>query len=368
MPLVADTDLPSFERLRQEGQEVLTAGQAQNLAIREVHIGLLNMMPDAALQATERQFLRLVGSCNRIARFYVHLFTFAEIPRRAETQAHIDKYYSRFEELKEQGLDALILSGANPAKSDMTTEPFWQPLAKVVDWAKDNVCSVMCSCLATHAIVQRFWGIERYLLPQKRWGVYVNKVTDHYHPLTANIDSRFYAPHSHVYEVNSQQFRQSGLIVLAESAESGLHLGVSPDGFRFVFFQGHPEYEAISLLKEYKREVLRFIEGVRSHYPPYPKHYFFDEASDILAAYEKEIAACSGNFDKLRAFPEQELLKTIDITWSDTGKAMINNWLSLVCQIANKERAKVLKEGIYPADPLGLITGKSQSDKKINLQ
>lgn len=357
MPLVADTDLPSFERLRQEGQEVLVADQARQQGVRELHIGLLNMMPDAALQATERQFLRLVNACNRMAQFYVHPFTFEQIPRQPDTQAHIDQYYSCFEDLKEQGLDALILSGANPANRDITTEPFWVPLNKVVDWAKDNVCSVMCSCLATHAVVQQLWGFERYPLPQKRWGVYANRVTDQYHPLTANIDSRFYAPHSHVYEVNAQQFREAGLIVLAESTESGLHLGVSPDGFRFVFFQGHPEYEAVSLLKEYKREVMRFITGLRCDYPPYPENYFFDEASTILNAFEKEIAACSGNFDNLRPFPDQELLKTIDITWSDTGKAMVNNWLGLVCQVTNKDRAKAFKAGVNPADPLGLVVG-----------
>ncbi|WP_424947710.1 homoserine O-succinyltransferase MetA [Candidatus Spongiihabitans sp.] len=364
MPLVADTDLPAFERLRKQGQEILAPGRAQRQDIRELHIGLLNMMPDAALQATERQFLRLVGSSNRIAQFYVHPFTFAEIPRAADAQAHIDKYYSRFDDLKEQGLDALILSGANPAQSDITTEPFWPPLAEVVNWAKDNVCSVMCSCLATHAIVQLLWGFERYALPHKRWGVYSHRVTDQCHPLTANIDSRFDAPHSHVHEVNAQQFRDAGLIVLAEGAESGLHLGASPDGLRFVFFQGHPEYEAVSLLKEYKREVMRFIAGVRADYPPYPQNYFFDDARDVLDAFEKEMAACSGNFANLRPFPEPELAKTIDITWSDTGKAMVNNWLGLVYQVANKDRAKVFMDGVDPADPLGLVAGKSHVDKK----
>ena len=85
MPLVAHSDLPSFDRLRQEGQEVLLPGRAEKQDIRELHIGLLNMMPDAALQATERQFLRLVGSCNRIAQFYVHLFTF---PRDSQRRIH----------------------------------------------------------------------------------------------------------------------------------------------------------------------------------------------------------------------------------------------------------------------------------------
>jgi len=355
MPLVANSDLPTFERLRLEGQQVLEPGRAQSQDIRELHIGLLNMMPDAALEATERQFLRLVGSCNRIAQFHIHPFTFPEIPRDEKAQSHIDKYYRNFKDLQGEGLDGLILSGANPAQEEITEEPFWKPLERVVQWARGNVCSVMCSCLATHAIVQQLWGFERYKLPTKRWGVYSNRITAQYHPLTANIDSRFFAPHSHVYEVNSDQFRQHGLVVLAESKESDLHLGVSPDGLRFVFFQGHPEYDAVSLLKEYKREVTRFIGGIRPDYPPYPEHYFYEEAMEVLTAYEREVMQCKGDYSNLRPFPETELASLIDITWSDTGKAMVNNWLGLIYQVANKDRGKVFMDGIDPEDPLGLI-------------
>ena len=355
MPLVAYSDLPTFNRLREEGQEVLSPGRAEEQDIRELHIGLLNMMPDAALQATERQFLRLVGSCNRIAQFYVHPFSFPQIPRDDDAKAHIDAFYSSFEEIKELGVDALILSGANPAQDNICAEPFWEPLQEVVEWARDNVCSVMCSCLATHAIVQQLFGFERYPLPQKRWGVYSNRVTDQYHPLTANIDSRFDAPHSHVYEVNSQQFREAGMVVLAESKQSDLHLGVSSDGLRFVFFQGHPEYDDVSLLKEYKREVVRYLDGIRSDYPPYPENYFIEESMEIAEAFRQEAIECKGNFSSLREFPEKELSRSIDITWGDTGKAIVNNWLGLVYQVANKERGKVFMDGLDPDDPLGLI-------------
>lgn len=357
MPLVANTELPSFQRLRDEGQEILSPERATNQDIRELHIGLLNMMPDAAIQATERQFLRLVGSCNRIAQFHVYPFTFPDIPRSEKAQEHINSFYYRFEDLKDQGLDALILSGANPAQSEITEEPFWDPLEDVVRWAKDNVCSVMCSCLATHAIVQQLWGIHRYPLPQKRWGVYSNRITDQYHPLTANIDTRFDAPHSHVYEVNSAQFQESGLIVLAESKVSDLHLAVSPDGLRFVFFQGHPEYDSVSLLKEYKREMSRFLTGIRD-FPPTPENYFFDEANEVLSEFEKQIHNTDDKETLLAQFPESELTKLVDNTWSDTGKAIINNWLGLVYQVAHRDRGKVFMDGIDPNDPLGLGLGK----------
>lgn len=356
MPLVAYSDLPSFARLKSEGHEILPPGRARAQDIRELHIGLLNMMPDAALQATERQFLRLVGSCNRIVQFYVYPFSFAEIPRGPTARAHIETYYHDFAQLQQLGLDALIVSGANPAQNDLTAEPFWQPLAATIAWAKTQVCSVLCSCLATHAIVQQLFGISRYRLAQKRWGVYSNRVTAQPHPLTTNIDSRFDAPHSHIYEVNAEQLRAAGLLVLATSPEADVHLATSPDGLRFVFFQGHPEYDAISLLKEYKREVQRYIEGTRPEYPPYPQHYFPAEAMTIAEAFRDEVMACQGNFQSLRTFPETELTAHVDITWSDTGKAIVNNWLGLIYQVAHKSRGKVFMDGIDPEQPLGLHT------------
>ena len=100
MPLVAHTPLPSFDRLRRRGQEVLTLSRALSQDIRELHIGLLNMMPDSALEITERQFMRLVGNSNQIAQFYVHPFSVPGLQRSAETQAYIDQYYTTFEQVK----------------------------------------------------------------------------------------------------------------------------------------------------------------------------------------------------------------------------------------------------------------------------
>ena len=113
MPLVAHTPLPSFDRLKQRGQEVLTLDRAETQDIRELHIGLLNMMPDAALQITERQFLRLVGNCNQIAQFYVHVFSVPGLTRSRQSESYIDRFYTTFERIQRDGLDALIITGAN---------------------------------------------------------------------------------------------------------------------------------------------------------------------------------------------------------------------------------------------------------------
>ncbi len=134
MPLVAHNELPTFSRLQQNGQEVLTPERARKQDIRELHIGFLNMMPDAALTATEQQFIRLVGGSNQIAQFYVYPFSLPELHRGAKAEEHINQYYFQFGELTDQGLDALIITGANVANPSLDQEAFWEPLGCSDRW------------------------------------------------------------------------------------------------------------------------------------------------------------------------------------------------------------------------------------------
>ena len=354
MPLVAHNELPTFDRLRNSGQEVLSLDRAQRQDIRELHIGLLNMMPDAALAATERQFIRLVGACNQIAQFYVYPFSISELNRGAEAREHINRYYSDFADLADTGLDALIISGANVANPSLDQEPFWDPLMEVVHWAQDNVASILCSCLATHALVKYRHGIDRIRLPQKQWGVYEHRISQPEHPLMKGINTRFDAPHSRYNEITRSQLEEAGLVVLAESPEAGVHLAVSPDQFRMVYFQGHPEYHANSLLKEYKREVLRFRNGERHTTPRYPEHYFPDEAIEIAAQFMKRSEEAAARGDDLPEFPEEELAPHVANTWGDTGKAIVNNWLGLVYKLTSLDRESQFMPGVDPKNPLQL--------------
>ncbi|BCG62795.1 MAG: homoserine O-succinyltransferase [Methyloprofundus sp.] len=354
MPIVAHTKLPTFQRLQEEGEDILNSDRATHQHIRELHIGFLNIMPDAALEATERQFFRLVGACNQIAQFHVHPFTIEGLPRGNSAQEHIDKYYETFAQLKQDGLDALIISGANVTHAHLQEEDFWQPLSEVFEWAKENVTSVLCSCLATHALIQFCYGIERTRLPAKRWGVYAHKVIDRKHPLIAEINTRFDVPHSRFNEVFQVDLAKHGVKTLVASDEAGVHLAVSSDGFRIVFFQGHPEYDNISLLKEYKREVLRYINQEIDEYPPFPQHYFNDEAQAIFARYREHIQKTLPNKQDILPFPEQEVIPFLDNTWRDTAKAVFNNWLGKVYQITNQDRCLPFMEGINPNDPLNL--------------
>ena len=354
MPLVANSSLPTFKRLEQEGETVLNRDNAVKQDIRELHIGLLNMMPDAALAATERQFFRLVGESNSIAQFYMHPFTLSELPRSDEGRAHVENFYETFEEIKAQGLDALIITGANVTGTELSEEAFWQPLIEVVDWAYENVTSTLCSCLATHAVLEFRYNQKRRPLRNKRWGVYSHHVTNREHHLVNGVNTRFDVPHSRFNQIDHAQFEEAGLHILAESKEADVHLAVSEDQFRLVFFQGHPEYDIISLLKEYKREVVLFAKSERNDYPPFPDNYFSLQIQASLNEYELQVKAAVKENNAIPKLPESLILEKLDNTWHDTAEAILNNWIGKVYQLTNMDRKKAFQVGIDPKNPLNL--------------
>jgi homoserine O-succinyltransferase len=312
------------------------------------------MMPDAALSATERQFFRLIGESNPIAQFYVHPFTLPELPRGPEAQAHIDRYYEPFDTVKAEGLDALIVTGANVVGPELASQPFWEPLIGVIDWAVENVTSTLCSCLATHAMLQFRYGKKRSPRAEKIWGVYPHRVVDKNHPLVNDVNTRFDVPHSRWNAVTRKQFDEAGLHVLVESEDIGVHLATSADGLRVVFFQGHPEYDTISLLKEYKRETGLYAKGQRDDYPPFPENYFHTREKAILNEYRSCLEAALARGGKLPPFPEQLIAQRLDNTWHDTAEAVVGNWMGVVYQVTHRDRRIPFMEGVDPDDPLGL--------------
>jgi len=354
MPLVASSGLPTFEALKREGETVIPGELALKQDIRELHVGLLNMMPDAALAATERQFFRLIGQSNQIAQFYVHPFTFPELRRSREAEDYVARYYESFDTIKEQGLDALIITGAKPPSADLSQAPFWKPLIEVIDWACEHVTSTLCSCLATHAVLQFRYGQTRRPLGFKRWGVYSHRVVDRAHPLVADVNTRFDVPHSRFFDVAREQFEAAGLRILVESEVAGVHLAVSGDGLRLVFNQGHPEYDTVSLLKEYKRDVAAYARGDAERYPPFVENYFSPQARAILEEYRDRLERARRAGREAPPFPETLVAPRLDNTWHDTAEAVMNNWIGKVYQVTNIDRKLPFAEGVDPHDPLGL--------------
>ena len=241
-------------------------------------------------------------------------FTCTSFPCRAwsaapTTQAYIDQYYTSFENVKEEGLDALIITGANVANPSLDQEDFWQPLTEVIEWARDNVTSTLCSCLSTHALMLYFHGIERVKRGRKLWGVFEHRVAQPQHPLLREINTRFDVPHSRWNSVTREHFENAGLTVLIQSFDGEVHMAVSPDQLRMVYFQGHPEYDINSLLKEYKRDLLGYFDGKNAQ-PPFPENYFPIEARELADRYMRAAQMALETGEDLPVFPEDHSCRT----------------------------------------------------------
>jgi len=322
MPLVVDSSLPAFETMADEGV-ALTGPDGSGLP--SITVGLLNLMPDAALRATDRQFVRLLSAGVDDFDIRVRPFTVAAEHRGEDARRHVSDHYAIFDALVAGGVDALIVTGANPAQDDLEKEAFWDGLGEVLDWATESTTSILCSCLATHAVLQKYRGMRRTRLPEKRWGVYSHRVLKE-HPLLEGLDEPVEAPHSHWYEVTRTELESVGLSVILESDEAGVHMAVDDDDF-YVFFQGHPEYDLVSLLKEYRRELARYWRGDRDDYPPVPAHYFSDDALATLHAYQPILEEAKAEQRQPPLLIESDLLPKESHTWSDQGKVIYRNWL-----------------------------------------
>ena len=329
MPLLRLQDLPSLDRVSGQGARVVerTPENATRL-----DIGLLNMMPDRALAATERQFLKLLDS-HEERYCAVRLFTIKGIPRGDEGRRHLQQYYRDCSEISDTDLDALIITGANVTKPDLTSEPFWADLADVLRQADHRRLPVVCSCLAAHASALIFHKIERHPLPRKRWGIFDHSVREADHPLVAHLPVRFEMPHSRFNEVPERDLRERGVEVLITGPQAGVQMAVEPDGRR-LYFQGHPEYESVSLLKEYKREILRYIDRKREDYPPLPDNTFSESAADRAKAFRELVLSRNGGEDLIKEFPEELLAREMRHSWQDVSRQLFHNWLGSLSQTA----------------------------------
>ena len=299
-----------------------------NDSLPSIKIGFLNMMPDAALAATERQFLRLLAANTNI-NCYFHPFSIAGVEREEQAKLHIDQYYCDFNTLKSVRVDALVITGANVSKPLLQDELFWTELTGVLNWAQTNVSSVMCSCLATHAAAKVFYDVDRKHLGEKCWGVFAHVRSQQDHPLLKNVESDIMMCHSRYNDVSKSEFLDQDIDVLVDSEQVGVQLA-SEKNMSIVYFQGHPEYDDISLLKEYKREIIRYLFGQREDYPQVPQNYFNQSALEVVEQYKQLVLASSRTGDLLDLFPENELLQSLDNPWRKSAQTIFSNWMGLL--------------------------------------
>jgi len=249
---------------------------------RRLKIGLLNNMPDSAMAATERQFSSLLQVATEGTPVTLQLFALAGVVRGEAAQIHMRGRYQGAETLANAELDGLIVTGAEPRAPELDREPYWPALTRVIDWTSDTGMPTIWSCLAAHAAVQRLGRVRRQPLPAKLSGVF-ESVPVRDDALLDGVSAPLFTPHSRQNGLVEEDLVEKGFRVLTRSPAAGVDAFVRRGVGLSLFFQGHPEYDADSLMKEYIRDVSRFLDGRRPHHPNTPTGYFEPEVEAALA-------------------------------------------------------------------------------------
>jgi homoserine O-succinyltransferase len=306
-------------------------------------------MPDAAMEATVRQFAALLGSAAPHAVIHLKLFSMPGVPFSDWRHQHLNAYYSDFHELWDTPLDGLIVTGTEPRAADLSAEPYWADLAKIVDWADENTTAAVWSCLAAHAAVLHIDGVRRSPLNEKCFGVFEH-MRDSDHWLLGGLSSPILTPHSRGNEISEEALVSSGYYILSKSPAAGVDFFVRERRSLFLFFQGHPEYEADTLAREYRREVGRFLRGERDSYPDLPKQYFDPATADMLNAFRAQ-ALVDRREELLSAFPTEHAFSNARDTWHSQAVHIYSHWLSYIAETKTLGKAAPgRRAGRMPAD------------------
>jgi len=226
-------------------------------------------------------------------------------------------------------LDGLIVTGAEPRAARLADEPCWETLTAVVDWAKAHTASTIWSCLAAHAAVLHSDGIERRALPEKRCGVFECRLAA-VHPMTQAFPEPLWMPHSRYNDLPEPALLARGYNILTRSATAGVDTFAKQDGSFFLFFQGHPEYDADTLLREYRRDVARFLDGERADYPATPIDYLTEEATALAEAFRTR-ACAERHGDLIARFPRDALEAGLQSPWRPAALGIYQKWVAYLC-------------------------------------
>jgi homoserine O-succinyltransferase/O-acetyltransferase len=294
-------------------------------------VGLVNNMPDSAFLDTENQFRGAALGAHG-AGIEFELYTIKEIPRSEKVADLIEERYRGLDELWTRPPDALIVTGTEPTQVSLRFEPYWPYLARLLEWAAGNVRTTLLSCLASHASLLLFDGIDRKQRPAKLSGVYGGTVADPLDPLATGLPDVVPIPHSRVNDVPEAALVDAGYRMVVGGSDAGWSVAAREQGDAlFVLCQGHPEYGTLSLLREYRRDVRRSLFGRGAvPYPRLPDGYLGEEAVEILTKYERRAGAMNMNPRELwPTFPFEEVAATVENTWAPISATLYANWLQL---------------------------------------
>jgi homoserine O-succinyltransferase len=309
-----------------------------------ISVVLVNNMPDTALESTEAQFSGLLQAAAGARPVRLRFSSFPELPRGREAKARIARSYWPIETLLAGPPDALIVTGTEPIAPRLTDEPYWPRLTSLMDFADKHTAASIWSCLAAHAATEYFDGITRRRLAEKRCGVYAHSLLAG-HPLLAGVSAPLPMPHSRWNELPVDTLRAAGYEVLSFSPETGADAFVRHARSLMLFFQGHPEYEDTTLLKEYRRDVGRFLSGQQAHYPTMPHGYLSAEAVRLLEQFKEQ--ALKERSPSLREeFPFAAAAAALSNTWRPSAVTLYRNWLDFIAARRTRSPEEVSLAGL----------------------
>jgi homoserine O-succinyltransferase len=253
MPIRVQNDLPAKKILEDENIFVMDESRAMHQDIRPLKIVILNLMP--MKEDTEVQLLRSLS--NTPLQVDVTFLTTGTYVGKHTTTSHLDQFYQTFEDIRTSKFDGLIITGAPVELMEFEEVTYWDELVQIMEWSKTNVTSTLHICWGAQAGLYYHYGINKETLDQKMFGIFEHKVLKRRVPFVRGFDDVFYAPHSRYTTVSKEEIMKcEELTILAESEEAGVFIVISKDG-KQIFVMGHPEYDRISLDKEYKRDIAK---------------------------------------------------------------------------------------------------------------
>jgi homoserine O-succinyltransferase/O-acetyltransferase len=289
-------------------------------------IALVNNMPDTALEATEGQFGSLLAAAAGALPVRLRHSWLPEVPRGAQALERINRRYFPIERLLADLPDALIVTGMEPLAASLEEEPYWDHMVRLLEWARTHTASSIWSCLAAHAAALALHDVRRRRLPDKCFGVFEHQTRGD-HALLRDVGPVLPTPHSRWNELPIDQLQAAGYEILSLSPRTGADLFLCPGPSLLICFQGHPEYDELALLKEYRRDVGRYLRAERDTWPAMPQGYFAASGVTTLAKY-RAAAEKARDPALLGGFPMAELAASIAASWRSAGIAIYRNWLT----------------------------------------
>lgn len=265
MPIKIPDNLPAREVLASENIFVMDESVAFHQDIRPLRIAILNLMPTK--ETTETQILRLLGNTPLQVEF-VLLHPKTHTSKNTSTE-HLEAFYKTFDDIKHEKFDGMIITGAPVETLEFEDVNYWEELQQIMDWSKDNVTSTLHICWAAQAGLFHHFGVPKYALDKKVFGVFPHTVNEPNVKLLRGFDEMFYVPQSRHTEVRREDIeRVAEVDILSESEESGIYLVATKDG-KQIFVTGHSEYDPCTLKWEYDRDINKGmdIDIPKNYYP-----------------------------------------------------------------------------------------------------